>query len=105
MARSRRGVLIALGALVVAAGIVVAVVGYQRLGSSEVEGKLGGYRLLDSQFLTDHLASFGAIEVNRHKYGRILDDALANGEGDFYFFPPDAVIAGGVVLQSVTQTS
>lgn len=50
MARgSRRGVLIALGALVVAAGIVVAVIGYQRLGSSEVEGKLGGYRLVDSE--------------------------------------------------------
>jgi leucyl/phenylalanyl-tRNA---protein transferase len=67
--------------------------------------KFGGYRLLDSQFLTNHLASFGAIEVDRHKYGRILANALANGEGDFYFFPPDAVIAGGVVLQSVTQTS
>jgi hypothetical protein len=50
MARgSRRGVLIALGALVVAAGVVVAVIGYQRLGSSEVEGKLGGYRLVDSE--------------------------------------------------------
>lgn len=50
MARgSRRGVLIALGALVVAVGVVVAVIGYQRLGSSEVEGKLGGYRLVDSE--------------------------------------------------------
>lgn len=67
--------------------------------------KLGGYRLLDAQFLTDHLASFGAIEVGREKYARMLAHAVANGDGNFYFFPPDAVIAGGVVLQSVTQTS
>ncbi len=68
--------------------------------------KLGGYRLLDAQFLTDHLASFGAIEVDRERYHRLLTQALADhGEGDFYFFAPDAVIAGGVVLQSVTQTS
>ena len=33
--------------LAVAAGIAVAVAGYQRLGSPEVEGKLGGYRLID----------------------------------------------------------
>lgn len=47
--RSRRGVVIALAVLCVAIGVVVAVVGYQRLGSSEVEGKLAAYRILDSQ--------------------------------------------------------
>ena len=68
--------------------------------------KLGGYRLLDAQFLTEHLASFGAIEVDRERYQRLLARALGDGgEGDFYFFDPDAAIAGGVVLQSVTQTS
>jgi len=45
----RRGVIIALTVLAVAAGIVVAVVGYQRLGTSDVEGKLGGYQLVDDQ--------------------------------------------------------
>jgi Domain of unknown function (DUF4307) len=47
--RSRRGAVIALAVLCVAIGVVVAVVGYQRLGSSEVEGKLAGYRIIDSQ--------------------------------------------------------
>ena len=45
--RSRRGVRIALTGLAIAAGIAVAVAGYQRLGSPEVEGKLGGYQLID----------------------------------------------------------
>jgi leucyl/phenylalanyl-tRNA---protein transferase len=66
--------------------------------------KLGGYRLLDAQFLTKHLESFGAIEVEREEYHLLLEEAL-EGEANFYFFPPDAAIAGGVVLQSVTQTS
>jgi hypothetical protein len=46
---SRRGVVIALTVLVLAAGVMVAAVGYQRLGSSDVEGKLGGYQLVDDQ--------------------------------------------------------
>jgi Domain of unknown function (DUF4307) len=46
---SRRRVVIALAVLVVAAGIVVALIGYQRLGSSDVEGTLAGYRLIDDQ--------------------------------------------------------
>ncbi len=46
---SRRRVAIALGVLVVAAGIVVAVVGYHRLGTSEVAGSLAGYRVIDNE--------------------------------------------------------
>lgn len=45
--RTRRGVIIGLSVLAVVAGLAVAVAGYQRLGSPEVEGKLGGYRLID----------------------------------------------------------
>lgn len=36
----------------------------------------GGYRLLDMQFVTPHLAQFGAIEVPRSQYRRLLADAL-----------------------------
>jgi leucyl/phenylalanyl-tRNA--protein transferase len=36
----------------------------------------GGYRLLDMQFLTPHLAQFGAIEVPRAQYHRLLAEAL-----------------------------
>jgi len=66
--------------------------------------KRGGFALLDSQFLTEHLATFGAIEIERAEYQRRLGDAL-EGEADFYRLPPEAAIAGGVILQSVSQTS
>ena len=46
---ARRGVVIALAALVVAAGIIVAIVGYQRLGSSDVAGALAEYRIIDDE--------------------------------------------------------
>ena len=36
----------------------------------------GGYRLLDTQFLTPHLAQFGAIEIPRARYHRLLAEAL-----------------------------
>jgi leucyl/phenylalanyl-tRNA--protein transferase len=44
--------------------------------------KAGGYRLLDTQFVTDHLRTFGAVEVERREYHKLLDAALV-GEGDF----------------------
>ena len=37
----------------------------------------GGYKLLDTQFLTDHLASMGAIEISRDDYHVLLKRALA----------------------------
>jgi Domain of unknown function (DUF4307) len=46
---SRRRVVIGLAVLVVAAGFVVAVVGYQRLGTSAVAGSLAGYQLIDNE--------------------------------------------------------
>ena len=46
---SRRRVVIGLAVLVVAAGLVVAVVGYQRLGTSDVAGSLAGYQLIDNE--------------------------------------------------------
>jgi leucyl/phenylalanyl-tRNA--protein transferase len=36
----------------------------------------GGFRLLDMQFLTPHLAQFGAVEVPRAQYQRLLAEAL-----------------------------
>ena len=37
----------------------------------------GGFCLFDTQFLTDHLASLGAIEVSRAEYHRALGDACS----------------------------
>ncbi len=39
--------------------------------------RAGGYRLLDTQFLTPHLARFGGIEISRARYHRLLASALA----------------------------
>ncbi len=39
--------------------------------------RAGGYRLLDTQFLTPHLARFGGIEITRRHYHRLLAAALA----------------------------
>jgi leucyl/phenylalanyl-tRNA--protein transferase len=36
----------------------------------------GGFTLLDTQFLTAHLAGFGAIEIPRIQYLALLNDAL-----------------------------
>jgi leucyl/phenylalanyl-tRNA--protein transferase len=38
--------------------------------------RLGGYRLLDTQSLTEHLQTFGAIEVPQERYGRLLASAI-----------------------------
>jgi leucyl/phenylalanyl-tRNA--protein transferase len=38
--------------------------------------RLGGFRLLDSQFLTEHLAQFGAHEIPRADYKRRLAHAV-----------------------------
>ncbi len=42
----------------------------------------GGFSLLDTQFLTPHLESLGAIEISRADYRRRLDAALER-HGDF----------------------
>jgi hypothetical protein len=47
--RSRRGVVIALAVLVVVAGGAIAVIGYQRLGTSPVAGSLAGYQVIDNE--------------------------------------------------------
>jgi leucyl/phenylalanyl-tRNA---protein transferase len=38
----------------------------------------GGYRLLDAQFVTKHLATFGAIEIDRALYQTLLAQALGD---------------------------
>jgi leucyl/phenylalanyl-tRNA--protein transferase len=39
--------------------------------------RAGGFALLDAQFMTDHLAQFGAIELPRVRYHGVLSEALA----------------------------
>lgn len=41
--------------------------------------RTGGFTLLDCQFMTDHLASLGAVEVPRETYLSLLSDSLGEG--------------------------
>lgn len=41
----------------------------------------GGARLLDCQFMTDHLASLGAIEIAQSRYVALLGEASGVGDG------------------------
>jgi leucyl/phenylalanyl-tRNA--protein transferase len=41
--------------------------------------RYGGFTLLDTQFVTGHLAKFGAIEVSRDEFQRFLEAALGGG--------------------------
>ncbi len=43
--------------------------------------KLGGFTLLDCQFMTGHLASLGARQVSRETYAGLLSSALGTGGG------------------------
>jgi leucyl/phenylalanyl-tRNA--protein transferase len=65
--------------------------------------KAGHYRLLDTQFVTDHLRTFGAIEVARPVYHRLLDAALV-GEADFATLPLDRPLSGESVLAALRQS-
>ena len=50
--RSRRWLAIGLTALVLLAGVVIAIVASQRLGRGDVQGELGGYQLVDDETLS-----------------------------------------------------
>src|SRR6201987_4964530 len=47
--RSRRRVALMLTALVLATGVVIAIIGYHRLGTSAVSGTLAGYQVIDNE--------------------------------------------------------
>lgn len=69
--------------------------------------RVGGFQLLDTQFLTEHLAGFGAIEVSARDYRGLLGAAVS-GSADFFAaddggrgFGP----SGKRIVQLLSQTS
>jgi leucyl/phenylalanyl-tRNA--protein transferase len=64
--------------------------------------RLGGYLLLDVQFVTEHLASFGACEIPRAAYHRQLEAAV-NQSADFSLGGAEPSV--DELLQSIAQTS
>jgi leucyl/phenylalanyl-tRNA--protein transferase len=61
--------------------------------------RAGGFTLLDTQFITDHLASLGAVEISRAEYRACLKRALA-GEATF-----SGQVDGGAAPQATSQRS
>lgn len=62
----------------------------------------GGFCLLDTQFVTEHLRQFGAREISRAAFHRRLERAL-QGLGEYGRLPPGTSGAG--ILQLVSHTS
>lgn len=64
--------------------------------------KRKGFNLLDSQFLTEHLAQFGAVEIPRKDYLMCLESSSLTC-GTFGAVPKS--LSGEEALQSISQTS
>ncbi|WP_018699869.1 leucyl/phenylalanyl-tRNA--protein transferase [Amorphus coralli] len=63
--------------------------------------RAGGFVLLDAQFLTDHLARFGALEISRRVYHTQLEAALPV-DADFFALPRQA--SGAEALAALGQS-
>lgn len=82
------------------------------LAALVVRLRTGGFRLLDTQFLTEHLARFGTCEIDRKFYRSLLADALSV-DGDFSALDRLAdptttepgALSGQRIAQLLTQTS
>ncbi len=61
---------------------------------------VGRFRLLDTQFLTAHLASLGAVAVSRETFRALLVQAMAE-VGDFAAWPREAAMPGCRVLEII----
>lgn len=74
--------------------------------------RAGGFTLLDTQFVTDHLSGFGAVEIDKADYRRRLDEAIG-ASADFFAMPRGAggalalsyVVGAGAPSQDSSQAS
>jgi len=64
--------------------------------------KVGQYRLLDAQFMTEHLSQFGGVTLSRAAYRKRLATAITQ---DADFFRLEAYAGGSAVLQAISQAS
>jgi leucyl/phenylalanyl-tRNA--protein transferase len=58
----------------------------------------GGFELLDTQYVTEHLKSFGAVEIPRRRYTVLLEQAIRGEPAEFARLPADRPIAGAEAL-------
>ena len=64
--------------------------------------KVGGFKLLDTQFVTDHLKTFGAIEIPQQQYSKLLEAALV-GEADISALTKTKLLTGADALANVLK--
>jgi leucyl/phenylalanyl-tRNA---protein transferase len=60
----------------------------------------GGFSLLDTQFVTEHLAQFGAIEVPRREYKTMLR-AATERRADWFAWPHHKPVSGSDALAAL----
>ncbi|HVI29007.1 leucyl/phenylalanyl-tRNA--protein transferase [Hansschlegelia sp.] len=60
----------------------------------------GGFRLLDTQFVTEHLRRFGAVETPRRDYHRLLERALL-AEANFFAWEKDRAVSGAEAMEAL----
>ncbi|UFZ05420.1 leucyl/phenylalanyl-tRNA--protein transferase [Bradyrhizobium ontarionense] len=58
----------------------------------------GGFELLDTQYVTEHLKTFGAVEIPRRRYTALLEKALTGPAANFARLPVDQPIPGSEAL-------
>jgi leucyl/phenylalanyl-tRNA--protein transferase len=61
----------------------------------------GGFELLDTQYVTEHLKSFGAIEIPRRRYAALLDKAIKGKAANFWKLPIDRPVSGAEALEII----
>ena len=64
---------------------------------------VGGFELLDTQYVTEHLRSFGAAEISRRRYRTLLDQAIAGEPADFLKLPAQQAVSGADVLAIIAK--
>ncbi len=62
--------------------------------------RAGNFQLLDTQFVTAHLATLGAVAVPKHAYHLLLADAVER-KGNFWVWPKGQPVGGRDVLAAL----
>ena len=64
--------------------------------------RTAGATLLDTQFVTPHLATLGAVEITRDDYHRQLDAAIGKA-ANFHIWPKDEAVCGARALAALAR--
>ena len=63
----------------------------------------GGFELLDTQYVTEHLRTFGTVEISRRRYRTLLDCAISGEPADFFRLPAITPIPGARALEIIAS--